>query len=140
MSVKLRLARGGAKKTPYYRIVAANAEARRDGRFLDHVGVYDPTTTPVTIRLKPERVNHWLSVGAQPTATVKTLLKLHLAAAEEKAKTLGLDASSAIWVQGPDNSPAAQGVKGGPAENNTRPKRMPRPTAKPAVSAEPAEA
>lgn len=132
MSVKLRLSRGGAKRSPYYRIVAANSESRRDGRFLDHIGVYDPTTSPVTIRLKPERIRHWLSVGAQPTDTVQTILKKHLATAEDRVKTQALDGSSAVWVQGPANSPAAQGVKGGPAEANTRPKRTPRPSAAPA--------
>lgn len=121
MAVKLRLSRGGAKKKPFYRIVAANEDARRDGRFLDQVGVYDPTTRPVTIRLKPERVRHWLGVGAKPTNTVGTIIKHYLPVAEDKVKSLGLDGGSAVWVQGPDNSPAAQGVKGGPAENATRP-------------------
>ncbi|NUN12079.1 MAG: 30S ribosomal protein S16 [Myxococcales bacterium] len=122
MAVKLRLARHGAKKSPYYRIVAANADARRDGRFLDHVGVYDPTTRPETIRLRPDRIRYWLGVGAEPTNTVQNLLDLHLEKAESNIRQHNLDGSKGIWVQGPPNSPAAQGVKGGPAYKPYKPK------------------
>ena len=82
MGVKLRLARHGAKKTPYYRIVAADIRAPRDGRYIDHIGIYDPTTEPATIRLRPERVRYWLSVGAKPSDTVNNIFKRHLSAAE----------------------------------------------------------
>jgi small subunit ribosomal protein S16 len=137
MAVKLRLARHGAKKAPYYRIVAAEDTARRDGRFLDHVGVYDPTTTPVTVRLKPARVRHWLSVGARPTDTVGQLLRDHLTNAEASAAKGNLDPMKAIWVQGPANSPAAQGVKGGPAFKPYRPARsVSTPSAPEGTSAE----
>jgi len=78
MSVKLRLARYGAKKYAYYRIVAADVRARRDGRFLEQVGTYNPNLKPAQVTLKAERVRHWLNVGAQPTDTVKTLLNQHL--------------------------------------------------------------
>ena len=74
MSVKLRLARYGAKKHAYYRIVAADESARRDGRFLEQVGTYDPNVKPAKVNVKADRIQHWLSVGAQPTATVRTLL------------------------------------------------------------------
>ena len=114
MTVKLRLARHGAKKSPYYRIVAADERARRDGRFIDLVGVYDPTTKPETIRLNPGRVRYWLGVGAQPTQTVKDILAAHLIKAEEVVTANEVAAETSVWVQGPDNSPASVGVVGAP--------------------------
>jgi small subunit ribosomal protein S16 len=74
MAVKIRLARHGAKKKPFYRIVVANSESPRDGRYLENVGTYDPKETPTRVTLKTERVQHWLGKGATPTDTVKTLL------------------------------------------------------------------
>lgn len=75
MATKLRLARYGSKKRPFYRIVAAEATARRDGRFLEQIGTYDPTKNPPAVSLDRERIKHWLSVGAQPTETVKMLVR-----------------------------------------------------------------
>lgn len=75
MTVKLRLMRMGAKKRPFYRLVAADVEAKRDGRFLEIVGYYDPKTEPATIHLKEDRVLYWLERGAQPTETVGSILK-----------------------------------------------------------------
>ncbi len=75
MAVKLRLMRMGRKKRPYYRIVAADSRAPRDGRFIENVGTYDPIAQPHTVDYKEDRVLHWLSVGAQPTDTVKSLLR-----------------------------------------------------------------
>ena len=75
MSVKIRLARYGAKKKPYYRIVVASTDAPRDGRFLELVGTYDPLQKPAAVTLKQDRVQAWLDKGAMPTATVKSLLK-----------------------------------------------------------------
>jgi small subunit ribosomal protein S16 len=75
MSVKIRLARYGAKKKPYYRIVVASIDAPRDGRFLEQVGTYDPLKKPAAVTLKQDRVQVWLDKGAMPTATVKSLLK-----------------------------------------------------------------
>jgi small subunit ribosomal protein S16 len=75
MAVKIRLARYGAKKKPYYRIVVADSESPRDGRFLENVGTYDPQLNPSKLTVKPERVSYWLDKGATPTDTVKNLLK-----------------------------------------------------------------
>ena len=75
MSVKIRLARGGAKKKPFYRIVAANNEFPRDGRFLETLGTYNPMVEPAAITLKNDRIKYWIGVGAQPTTTVKSILK-----------------------------------------------------------------
>jgi small subunit ribosomal protein S16 len=75
MTVKLRLTRKGAKKKPYYRVVAADSEAPRDGRFLDIVGTYDPMKDPAEIRLNKEKVNHWLGKGAIATESVNAILR-----------------------------------------------------------------
>ena len=75
--VKLRLRRMGAKKRPSYRIVAAESNSPRDGRFIEAIGFYDPLTNPATVTLKEDRVKHWLSVGAQPTETVRDIFVRH---------------------------------------------------------------
>jgi small subunit ribosomal protein S16 len=75
MSVKLRLSRVGAKKNPFYRVVVTDSRSPRDGKFIEHVGIYDPNRDPVEIRFDMERVKHWLSVGAQPSDTVSELLE-----------------------------------------------------------------
>lgn len=78
MAVKIRLARFGAKKSPFYRIVVADARARRDGRFIEMLGTYDPRQDPAAVVLKHDRVSYWLGTGADPTDTVKALLAKHL--------------------------------------------------------------
>ncbi len=80
MAVKIRLARAGAKKRPFYRIVAADVRSPRDGRFLEKLGTYDPNAEPSRVELRADRIQHWISVGAQPTDTVRRLLKRHLPA------------------------------------------------------------
>ncbi len=75
MAVKIRLTRMGAKKKPFYRIVVAESEAPRDGRFIEIVGNYDPLKDPVEINIKEDRVAEWLSKGAKPTQTVLSLFK-----------------------------------------------------------------
>ncbi len=75
MGVKIRLARHGAKKRPFYRIVVADSEAPRDGKFLEKVGTYNPAQDPAAVDLKAERVKYWIDKGATPTHTVKNLLK-----------------------------------------------------------------
>jgi len=74
MAVKMRLARAGAKKAPFYRVVVANSRSPRDGRFIEHIGVYDPTRTPTEVRFKMDRVDYWLSQGAEPSETVAFLI------------------------------------------------------------------
>lgn len=75
MAVKIRLRREGRKKTPMYRIVVADSRFPRDGRFLEIVGQYQPQFAEGAINLKLDRVNYWLNVGAQPTDTVRSLLR-----------------------------------------------------------------
>jgi len=72
--LKLRLRRMGAKRQPSYRIVVAESSSPRDGRFLETVGMYNPKTEPMTLRLDAERAQYWLERGAQPTDTVRSLL------------------------------------------------------------------
>ena len=74
--VKIRLKRMGAKKTPFYRIVVADSRYPRDGRFIEQIGTYNPLTEPSTINVDSEKALKWLGQGAQPTDTVKELLKI----------------------------------------------------------------
>ncbi len=73
--VKIRLRRMGAKKAPFYRIVVADSRFPRDGRFIEGIGTYDPRKEPSEIKVDGERAKDWIKNGAQPTDTVKTLLK-----------------------------------------------------------------
>jgi small subunit ribosomal protein S16 len=75
MSVKIRLARHGAKKAPFYRIVVSDIEAKRDGRFIEAVGTYNPLKEPAEVSLKDDRIKYWMEQGAIPTDTVKSLFK-----------------------------------------------------------------
>ena len=73
--VKIRLRRVGAKNAPFYRVVVADSHFARDGRFIEEIGTYDPLTEPATIKIDMERAKYWISNGAQPTDTVRGLLK-----------------------------------------------------------------
>ena len=75
MAVKIRLRRMGAKKAPFYRIVVADSRYPRDGRFIEELGYYNPLTNPAEVKIDGEKVKKWISDGAQPTETVKSLLK-----------------------------------------------------------------
>lgn len=75
MAVKIRLARHGAKKKPFYRIVVADSESPRDGKYLENVGTYNPLLDPVQVTLKSERIQYWMDQGAKPSDTVRSLLK-----------------------------------------------------------------
>ncbi len=73
--VKIRLRRMGAKKAPFYRIVVADSRYPRDGRFIEEIGTYDPCQNPAAIKVDVDRAQAWIKTGAQPTETVKALLK-----------------------------------------------------------------
>ena len=75
MAVKIRLRRMGAKKAPFYRVVVADSRYPRDGRFIEEIGTYNPLTEPADIKIDAEKAQKWLGNGAQPTDTVKILLK-----------------------------------------------------------------
>ncbi|HEU0265967.1 MAG TPA: 30S ribosomal protein S16 [Geobacterales bacterium] len=75
MAIKIRLARAGAKKKPYYRIIVADGRCKRDGRFIEKVGTYDPNQEPAQVRFEEEKTLEWLGKGATPTETVRQMLK-----------------------------------------------------------------
>ncbi len=75
MAVKIRMKRMGAKKKPFYRIVVSDSRSPRDGRFIEEIGYYNPLRDPVEISVNAERVKYWISQGAQPSDTVRALLK-----------------------------------------------------------------
>lgn len=75
MAVKIRLRRMGAKKNPFYRIVVADSRYPRDGRFIEEIGTYDPLKTPADVKIDADKTKQWIANGAQPTDTVKDILK-----------------------------------------------------------------
>ncbi|MGN1421912.1 MAG: 30S ribosomal protein S16 [Oscillospiraceae bacterium] len=75
MAVKIRLRRMGAKKAPFYRVVVADSRFPRDGRFIEEIGYYDPTKEPAVVSIDKDKAEEWIKKGAQPTDTVKRLLK-----------------------------------------------------------------
>jgi len=75
MAVKIRLRRMGAKKKPFYRFIVADSRSPRDGRFIEELGTYDPMKNPSEVKVDAEKVKEWIANGAQPTETVKALLK-----------------------------------------------------------------
>jgi small subunit ribosomal protein S16 len=77
MSVKLRMTRAGAKKRPFYHLVAADGRAARDGKFLERIGYYDPTADPSVLKIDEERLQFWLDRGAQTSELVTKLIKRH---------------------------------------------------------------
>lgn len=75
MAVKIRLKRMGAKKAPFYRIVVADSRSPRDGRFIEEIGTYDPSQQPSEVKIDADKAKQWLQNGAQPTDTVRAMLK-----------------------------------------------------------------
>ncbi len=75
--VKVRLARAGAKKRPFYRVVVSNSRSPRDGRFIEQIGTYDPKANPAAFMIDAGRLQHWISVGAQTTDTLRRLILKH---------------------------------------------------------------
>nr|MBQ8891058.1 30S ribosomal protein S16 [Clostridia bacterium] len=75
MAVKIRLKRLGAKKKPFYRVIVADERSPRDGKFIDEIGYYNPLTDPVEIKIDAEKAAKWIANGAQPTETVRSILK-----------------------------------------------------------------
>ena len=86
MAVHIRLARHGAKKHPYYRIVVSDQRSRRDGRFIERIGTYDPGADPAGLSIDRRRLEYWQQHGARPSATLARLLKKHPAAEPEAAQ------------------------------------------------------
>jgi small subunit ribosomal protein S16 len=86
MAVKLRLARRGAKKAPFYHVVATDSRNPRDGRFNEEIGTYDPNFSPAKVTLRQDRLDHWIKMGAKPSATVAQIIKLARKTAAQPAK------------------------------------------------------
>src|SRR5512139_3281134 len=101
MATKIRLARHGAKKHPFYRIVVTDSRAPRDGRRLDEVGIYDPNHKPERVEFQHDKLSHWLRLGAQPSATVAQLIKR-----SGNAATASADATAAPSQPTPAPEPA----------------------------------
>ena len=108
MSVRVRLTRVGSKKNPIWRVVVADQRSPRDGRFIETIGHYNPQTEPSTIVIDGERLQHWLARGAQPTGTVKQLVKAH-------AKGLTADPRTSAAVAAATPAAAAPEVTGSSA-------------------------
>ncbi len=75
MAVKIRLRRMGAKKAPFYRVIVADSRSPRNGRFIEEIGTYNPLTEPAEVKIDADKAKQWIANGAQPTETVKSLLK-----------------------------------------------------------------
>lgn len=101
MATKIRLARHGAKKHPFYRIIVTDSRAPRDGRRLDEVGLYDPNHKPARVEFQHDKLSHWLRLGAQPSATVAQLIKR-----SGNAATASADATAAQSQPTPAPEPA----------------------------------
>ncbi len=86
MAVVLRLSRAGTHKAPFYHVVATDSRNSRDGKYIEDVGIYDPTLVPERIELKVDRIEHWLKVGAKPSETVAMILKRAKGAAPVEKK------------------------------------------------------
>lgn len=105
MAVKIRLQRGGATHNPYYRVVVTDSRARRDGRFVERVGSYDPKNKKEDeqLKLQLDRVDYWLSVGAQPSDTVRSLIKRY----RRKAPAAAVEAPAPVAAVAPAAALAA---------------------------------
>jgi small subunit ribosomal protein S16 len=114
MSVRLRLTRVGSKKNPIWRLVATDQRSPRDGRFIETLGHYNPQTEPSTIVIDQDRVEHWLARGAQPSETVRRLIRVHAAGGgAPSADAIASSGGSAVAVAEP---PAEQAASEQPPE------------------------
>jgi small subunit ribosomal protein S16 len=107
MSVRLRLTRVGSKKNPIWRVVVADQRSPRDGRFIETIGHYNPQTEPSQIKLDEQRLRHWLNRGAQPTGTVRKLIRAHAAAAGAPAAARREPEEPAAAAPESEEAPAA---------------------------------
>ena len=100
----IRLMRMGAKKRPSYRVIVKEKLSKRDGAYLENVGIYDPTREPAEVRLNMERVRYWMERGAQPTDTVRQLIKKYGANAQQQQQPEGQDAGANITAAAPPSA------------------------------------
>jgi small subunit ribosomal protein S16 len=140
MSVRVRLTRVGSKKNPIWRVVVADQRSPRDGRFIETIGHYNPQTEPSTIRIDEERLEHWLARGAQPTGTVKQLMKARAKGGSAEPAPAASAAAPAAAAPAPaeaapDEAASAEPASSEAASSEPAPNE-PAPTG--AASAEPA--
>jgi small subunit ribosomal protein S16 len=135
MSVRVRLTRVGGKKNPIWRVVVADQRSPRDGRFIETIGHYNPQTEPSTIRIDEERLQHWIARGAQPTGTVKQLMKA-------QAKGLAADpkTSAAVAAASPATAAPVAMEAATPPSQAEEPTEAESPAADEGAAAAPAEA
>jgi len=103
--VKIRLRRMGAKKNPFYRVVVADSRSPRDGRFIEEIGTYNPLTSPSQIDIDLERADYWVKNGAQPTDTVRALLKKAAAAPATTPAPVAVEAEVEAEAEAPPSEP-----------------------------------
>lgn len=119
MAVKIRLARAGAKKAPFYRVVAADSRAPRDGRFIEILGRYNPRTTPSTVEFDLEKIEGWLAKGATPSEAVEKLIAIAKGEKEapkaEAKQSKKAQAKAAEAAKAPAEAPAAEAAAEAPA-------------------------
>lgn len=137
MSVRLRMQRHGSKKRPFYRVVAADIRAPRDGRYIEQLGVYDPLhDDPIVVNLDLERVDYWLGVGAQPTDTVNTLIQK---VRDGKTRTVQELEAQNREQKRQEREEARKGVKVSPALVARKANEAPAEESAPAAEEAPAE-
>ncbi len=122
MAAKIKLTRMGAKKQPTYRVVIQEEHSKRDGRFIENIGFYNPRTEPATIVLNQERINYWLSVGAQPTESVGQLLKT--AGVTDKYYRARTAKPKAASADQPAATPPGETTAGVTAEGSSQPPKV----------------
>jgi small subunit ribosomal protein S16 len=121
MSVRVRLTRVGSKKNPIWRVVVADQRSPRDGRFIETIGHYNPQTEPSTIRIDQERLQHWLDRGAQPTGSVKQLVKAYAKGGGEPASAGTAPAPAAEAPAAVEEPAASEAAVEGPAAEEPAP-------------------
>jgi small subunit ribosomal protein S16 len=131
MSVRVRLTRVGGKKNPIWRVVVADQRSPRDGRFIETIGHYNPQTEPSTIRIDEERLQHWVARGAQPTSTVKQLMK-----AQAKGLTADPKTSAAVAAASPATAPTVSMEAAPPPSQAEEPAEAEAPVADEGAAAE----
>ena len=141
--VRLRMTRLGAKKRPFYRIVAADSRSPRDGRYIEQLGHYDPMKNPYDLKLNLERVDYWLGVGAQPSETVASLIEKarnpELIVATPDRKAAPAEEAPVEEAAAVEEAPAEEAVEAAPAEEAPAEEAVEAAPAEEAVEAAPAE-
>jgi small subunit ribosomal protein S16 len=117
MAVRVRLTRVGSKKNPIWRVVVADQRSPRDGRFIETIGHYNPQTEPSTIRLDEERLQHWLARGAQPTGSVKQLVKAYAKSGGAAPEVASVAAEAPAEAADPADAPAPDDAGEGAPES-----------------------